>query len=872
MSLEPGSRIGPYEVLSPLGAGGMGEVYRANDSRLRRAVAIKVLPDEVARDPERLARFEREAHVLASLNHPNIASIYGIEESDGVRCLVLELIEGQTLGLRMDAGAMAADEAVRIAAQMAEGLEAAHEKGIVHRDLKPANVMITPEGVVKVLDFGLAKALEGDPSSASANLSLSPTMTMAATRAGVILGTAAYMSPEQAKGKPVDRRSDIWAFGVIFFEMLSGTKMFGGETVSDMLAGVLRADVEWDKVPTGTPPAVRRLLRRCLERDPRLRLRDIGEARIVLADVMNGRAEAEPAAVPVVARAGYSPLLVTLLAVGLAAVAAIAAWSLKNVPEPPMRKFHVIASELAGGPSFTISPDGQSIVYVGKNHLWVRRLDKLEAREVPGTEGATAPFWSPDSQWIGYLSENKVRKVAVAGGESSILSSLPDSVSRGLGASWGADGGIVFSTGSSPLYEIPSRGGDAREILAPDEKLGDDHFHEPSWLPQGRGILFTVHRRDTGTDTLALVAGGVRKVLLRLQGQEIWHPAYSATGHILFRRQPENEGIWALPFSLSKLEATGEPFLVLPGGNTPSVSDDGTLICTLGSSSGMMQLVQVDRKGDGQAAIGQPQPDIVFVSVSPEGGRVAVQSHESENWDIWVHDVARATKTRMTFEPDREYQPNWSPDGQRIVYVRNSTIMIRAADGTGQPETLTQGENPAFSPDGKQLVYEKRDPGTGSDIWTHPLVNGGAPAAFLSTKALEFQPRISPDGRHVVYVSNESGSPEVYLTRFPSGGGKWQVSVNHGLYPIWSRSGDEIYYRNEDTLMAVTVKTDPSPMLGTPQILFQAGEKGLIVRQRAFDITPDGRHFITVKQLEKETGRDQIVVVTNWFSEFEKPQ
>jgi eukaryotic-like serine/threonine-protein kinase len=871
MPIQTGARIGPYEVAAPLGAGGMGEVYEATDSRLKRRVAIKVLPDEVARDPDRLARFEREAQVLASLNHPNIGAIYGVEEAGSVRCLVLELVEGQTLAARIDAGAIPEREALGFALQIAEGLEAAHEKGIVHRDLKPANVMVGSDGKIKILDFGLAKALEGDLSGSAPEVSLSPTMTAAATRAGVILGTAGYMSPEQARGKGADRRSDVWAFGVILYEMLVGKRIFTGETVSDTLAAVLRAEVEWGAIPGVTPGPVRWLLRRCLERDVRLRLRDIGEARILLSDVIAGRPTEIGAAAPApVTRRGWSPLLAAGLALGAALAAGFAAWSLKPAPSPHVRKFEVQVASLENGPAFAVSPDGLSIVYAGDDRLWLRRLDKLEARPIQGTEGAADPFWSTDSQWIGYFAAGKLRKVALAGGESSVICTLPEPLTRGVGASWSSGDSILLAMGSGAIYQVPARGGDARVLVSADDKLGDDHFHEPSWLPGQSAFLFTVHRKSSegGVDTLALSAGGKRKVLLQLKGQEIWRPAYSSTGHILYRRQPDNSGIWALPFSLSRLEVSGEPFLVAPDGNFPSVSGEGTLVYVQGGSSGPQQLVWVDRKGEVVGTIGQPQPDIIFTSLSPDGGRIAVASHEGDNWDIWTHDVTRGTKTRLTFEKGSDFDPSWTPSGDRVIYQEEGAVWIRPADGTGQPRNLVPGTGGAVSPDGKWLIYEGRDEKGRTDLWLKPLDSDAAPRPFLQSPAVESAPRISPDGLYVAYMSDESGTTEVYLKRFPSGEGKWQVSVRGGVRPIWSRKGDEIIYRNEDTLVSVPVKTTPALQLGTPVELFDAIKKGLSVRPRSYDISPDGKRLLVIKPVDGATQRKAILVTTHWLSEF----
>jgi len=872
MPLNPGDRVGPYVIGDRIGAGGMGEVYRAADSRLKRDVAIKVLPDALVGEPDRAARLEREAHLLASLNHPNIASIYGLEASRGMQCLILELIEGDTLAERLDRGPIPVEEVVRVGLQIAGALEAAHERGIIHRDLKPANIKVTPDGSVKVLDFGLAKAFIEEGSERSAELSLSPTMTAAATRAGVILGTAAYMSPEQSRGRAVDKRADIWAFGVILFELLSGRHLFGGETLSDTLASVLKSDPEWGRLPDETPAALRSLLRRCLERDPRRRLRDVGEARIILEDIAGGRlpADAVIEAAPPAVRRGLPPALLgaaLLLAAGLAGATA---WVLKPAPRPPLRKFEISLQGLDRR-SVAISPDGDTIAYTTREGLWLRRLDKLEPQLIPATEEAELPFWAPDGTEVAYVANSRLWKIAVGGGGSSLISELPSGLVNGAGASWGEGGQIAFASGGGPVFVVPERGGDFKMMIEPDASLEDDHFHEPFWLPGGAGLLFTVHRTgNKGTDTIALLHEGQRKTLLQLPGQTIWRPVYSPSGHILYRRQPSNAGLWALPFSLSTLEPAGDPFLVAPEGNTPSVSSDGTLVYVPGTGSGLEQLVWLDRRGEVQGAIGQPQEGMIFVSLSPDGTRVAVTAHENENFDIWVHDVARATKTRLSFDPGGEFNPAWSPRGDRIAYVSDASgLMIQAADGTGEARALVEyARNPSFSPDGETIIYERAARDTSNDIWFRSADGEGEETLYLQTKADEWGPRISPDGRYVAYVSDESGREEVYLKRFPSGDGKWQASVNGGTWPVWSRDGGELIYRWQDTMMAVSVKTEPSLTLGTPEELFSVDRTRVRLRPRRFDVAPDRQRLMAVQSLEDDSDQASIQVILNWSAEF----
>jgi Tol biopolymer transport system component len=872
MPLKSGDRVGSYVIGDRIGAGGMGEVYRAADSRLKREVAIKALPESLVGDPDRAARLEREAHLLASLNHPNIASIHGLEVSQGMQCLILELIEGDTLAERLERGPVPVEDVVRVGQQIAGALEAAHERGIIHRDLKPVNIKVTPDGTVKVLDFGLAKVFETEGGEQSAELSLSPTMTAAATRVGVILGTAAYMSPEQARGRTVDKRADIWAFGVILFELLGGRHLFGGETVSDTLASVLKSEPEWDRLPADTPAALRSLVRRCLERDPRRRLRDIGEARIILEDIAAGRVvdDAAQVAASTEPRRGMSPAVIGATLILATALAGAAAWLLKPAPPTQLRKFEILVEGLDRR-SVAISPDGGTIAYTTRDGLWLRRLDKLEAQLIPATDGAALPFWAPDGTEVAYAMNNRLWKIAIKGGEGTLVSELPGSLVNGAGGSWGDDGQIAFAYGGGPIFAVPERGGDFKVIIEPDGAQEDDHFHEPHWLPDGAGLLFTIHRSgNKGTDTLALFHEGQRKNLLQLPGQTIWRPVYSPTGHILYRRQPNNGGLWALPFSLTTLETAGEPFIVAPESNTPSVSVDGTLVYVPGAGGGLEQLVWLDRQGEVQELVGQPQEGMVYVSLSPDGGRVAVTGHENENYDIWVHDVTRKTKTRLTFGDGAEYNPAWSPSGDRIVYGADNGLAIRAADGTGEPQMLAEnGRNASFSSDGATVIFEKPAVNGSADIWFRSANGEGEETLFLQTKADEWGPRISPDGRYVAYVSDESGREEIYLKRFPSGDGKWQASVNGGVWPVWSRDGGELIYRLNYRMKAVSVKTEPALTLGTPQELFSANDSRLRVRPRRYDVVPGGQRLIGVQSLEEDADQAGIKVILNWFAEFE---
>jgi len=888
-----GQTISHYRVTAKIGAGGMGEVYSAIDTKLNREVAIKILPAAFASDHDRMARFDREARVLASLHHPNIASIFGIEESNGIRCLILELVKGETLSERIAAGPLPVEEALRIAVQIAEAIEAAHERGIVHRDLKPANVKLTRDGAVKVLDFGLAKALEDE--LAPGDLAQSPTLSAAASRAGVILGTAAYMSPEQAKGKAVDRRTDIWSFGIVLFEMLTRKQLFAGETVSDILAAVIMGKIEWGALPASTPPGIRELLARCLRRDPRSRLRDIGDARVAIEEVLTGT---EPIAVPVPAAARGGRWGRTRVGIGFLAVAALACllgWMLKPAGRDlPLRKFEIPLADantsLGAGTTLALSPDGARLAYTSEGQLWLRELNRLEPRALLGTEGAAAPFWSPDGAWLAFGTASRLLKMPATGGEPSVLCGLASAnFNPSSGGAWGRDGKIVFCVGDGGLFQVSAQGGDPLSVLEPEKEKEVD-FHNVTGLPDGKGYLFVVHRKQ-GYDTIDLFARGKRKTVIQLEGQSVAFPSYSPTGHILYHRTPVNPGVWALPFSLARLEAAGQPFLVVPEGHLPSSSGEGTIAFLRGARSGLAQLVWVNREGLLEGTIGQPEELDPFPELSPDGIRVAIPINHNETSDIWIHDAVRGTKTRLTFSDLRDVRPAWSPSGDRIYFAEfarsdSFTVMERVADGSGDARALTSGFEASVSPDGRFLVFDRFGVNGTVDLWYLALLDGeageqpGEPVRFLATPAFEFWPRVSPDGRYLAYVSNESGRPEVYIRRFPSGGGKWQVSVSGGHWPRWSQRGDELFYVEGDKMIAVPVETEPTLVLGQAQVLFTREPSGIRLPfgwADGYDVTADGRRFVVVRSAEKTGERNVdrkpgITLVQNWFAEFRGKQ
>jgi serine/threonine protein kinase len=890
MPLAQGNKLGPYEIVGPLGSGGMGEVYRARDSKLKREVALKVLPESFANDGQRMLRFEREAQVLASLNHTNLAHVYGVEEVDGVRALVMELVEGLTLAERIAQGPVPLEEAVPLAKQIAEGLEYAHERGIIHRDLKPANIKVTPEGQVKILDFGLAKALSGE--SDERDISTSPTISIAATSAGVLLGTAGYMSPEQAKGKAVDRRADIWAFGCVLYEMLAGKAAFEGETITDRLAAVVRAEPELEKLPEKTPGSIREMLRRCLIKDPKQRLQAIGEARIALENWMAHPEEGISGLEAGTTRAvrGRSEWL----AWGAAAVCTLVAAMLGilhwgRAPEKPrVIRAHVKATLSSGFlfsgqvSGFALSPDGLRLAYValntdGKAVLWVRPLDTLQAQPLPGTEDASFPFWSPDSRSIGFFAGGKLKRVEASGGPPMALCDAP----LPRGGTWSQAGVILFAPNlNSPLFRVSASGGTATAVTSTDPAKGEVTNRWPQFLPDGNHFLYLAGTpyglKENPTNSIlvgSLDSKGWKFVVRTHAG------AMYASGNLLFLRQ---NTLMAQPFDLRRLELTGEAIPIAD----PVREEETTIRSYFSVSNGLLaylegtgeadrELVWVDRSGKkvggvlGQEAYSSPR-------ISPDGKKI-IFTRGGHGFDIWSYDVAHGIKTPLTFGTSSNQSnlfPVWSPDNTHIAYtsVREGKFGFyeRAADGSGSEKTLMDGTDYVrylndWSPDGKFLAFQDNHTGV-SSIFVLPLGDERTPRPVLQSPAVRSS--FSSDGKWMAYCSIESGNLNVYVVPFPGPGGKWQISSGGGDYPRWRRDGKEIFYLSLDgKMMSTEVKASGSSFaVGPIKQLFET--RAYRSQVGAYDVTADGQRFI----LSYEPGQPNAVLtlVENWDAELKK--
>jgi serine/threonine protein kinase len=890
MALASGTRLGSYEVAAQIGAGGMGEVYQAHDTKLGRDVAIKVLPEAFAHDADRLSRFQREAKMLASLNHPNIATIHGLEQSGSTSYLVMELVSGETLAERIKRdGPVPVEESLAIAKQIAEALEAAHEKGIIHRDLKPANVKVTPEGKVKVLDFGLAKAFAGDASNE--DIGNSPTLSMAATMQGVILGTAAYMSPEQAKGKAVDKRTDIFAFGCVLYELLTGKPAFHGEDVTDILGAVLRMEPDWSQLPEATPAAIRTLLRRCLRKDKRQRLSDATDVRIEIEDAIaapkdSGGTQAAPASTSKLLLAAAA-----VLAIIAAGASLIAYRATRAVDHPLMRFTDELSAEISitgqEGPAVAISPDGSRLAYLSKGpeqttHLSVRLLESSKSTVLAGTEGAETPFYSPDGRWIGFFTGNTLKKISVDGGAAVTLCEVSGSP-RG-GGFWGEDGNIFFASQQTPVMRVSASGGTPSAATELDKQKGEVSNRGAQLLPGGEAFLFDASKDNNVWEDASIevqsIKTGARKTLV--QGGYFGHYIHGSDPTAGLLIYTHGGTLFAAPMDLKRLELTGpaSPVLEDVAGRSAngfahlSFTTSGTVVYVTGSNlSSQQSLFWLDAAGNAQVLPAAAR-EYVFPRISPDGTRIAVLAADGSGLYIAVYEWAQNRMTKLTFWKGLSaVPPAWAPDGKHIAFLLGSSelagpgIYWIRSDGAGEPQRLIEGQSvvpSSFSPDGKRLVYVQAA-APDYAIWTVPLdladpehPKAGKPELFLGSKFDLRSPVFSPDGRWIAYRSRESGQPEIFVRPFLGPGGKWQISTAGGSLPVWSRNGRELFYQGREMMVAPYSVRGDSFAAGQPRPWSEKSFPTVTY----LDPAPDGKRFVVVMPMPAAASVDRPTHVT----------
>ncbi len=888
MPIAPNTSFDHYEIIAPLGKGGMGEVYRARDTRLNREVAIKVLPAEFAQDADRLSRFEQEARATSALNHPNILTVYDFGSYEGNPYLVMELLEGEELRAQLDEGALPVRKAIEYAQQMTAGLAAAHEKGIVHRDLKPENLFITKDGRLKILDFGLAKLRPPRTVSAGSDVATQKQLT----NPGTVMGTVAYMSPEQVRGQDLDYRSDIFSFGIILYEMLSGQRAFTGELMADVMSAIMRDDPpELSETNAKISPSLDKIVRRCLEKKPEMRFHsahDLGFALSTLTTPSGSRLETATALPAVTAslltkgmfgNARLAWIAAAVLLLGLLAALPFAVAHLRHAPPTAAIAGHftiVAPEQVSSLNQLAISPDGRNVAFIGgsagKTLLWVRPIDSLTARPLPGTEGSNLlPFWSPDSRAIAFYIGGKLKKIDLADGTQQTLCDIQIST-RGFSGTWNRAGDILIFS-SPTIYRVAATGGTPTPVPGLDPKV---ECRWPWFLPDGQHFLYLASstQQENAEVFLASLDGKVNRRLLASDSSASYAASATGEGWLFFVR---GGTLLAHPFDARRLALTGEPVRVAASVQTSpnrrglfSVSDSGTVVYQPSRGDESAQLAWVDRAGT-PGYIESPK-------LSPDGKQVVVSRRElSGNADIYVIDLARNVSTRLTFDPDADDYPIWSPDGSRIVWYSrregNRGLYQKLASGTGQDELLLKSDAlvaPSHWPaDGKFIAYTRVDPQTKADLWVLPLDAGSQPVPFLQTPFAEWRARFSPDGRWIAYQSDESGMHEIYVQTFPASGGKWQVSTQGGSQSYWRGDGKELYYISGDgKLMAVAVNSGSTFAPGLPQVLFDL-KAVRPVPGSSYTVTNDGQRFLFVRQAE-ETNRLQYNVVVNWMAEVKK--
>jgi eukaryotic-like serine/threonine-protein kinase len=883
MAILPGQRLGPFEILARAGEGGMGEVYRARDSRLDRIVAIKVLPAHLADRSELRERFDREARTIAGLNHPHICTLYDTGHQDGTDFLVMEYLEGETLADRLSRGPLPIEQVLQFAIEMADALDKAHRKGVTHRDLKPGNIMLTKSGA-KLMDFGLAKLRQDDRPATS--ISQLPTQQDAITAEGAIVGTLRYMAPEQLEGKEVDARTDIFAFGAVVYEMATGKRAFEGKSQASIIGSIMSSEpAPMSSLQPMTPPALDRVVKKCLAKDPENRWQSAKD----LADELNWIAGAsEAATVPVQApqhtkKHWQSPAFLGLAAMSVAVAAAVAVWYLKPAAPLPVTRTVIalpLDEQLAGTtqPAVALSHDGKQLAYVatrngGPPQLFLRALDGLDSRPIPGTDGAASPFFSPDDQWLGFFQSGPLKKISVNGGASVNLANIGNP----RGASWNTPGTIIFAPESNiSIQQISDQGGAIQPLF--QLASGEVSQRYPDVLPGGKSVLFAtlgIGNQNPGV-AVQQIGTGKRKNLV----QNAVSPRYAPSGHLLY---VQGTTLMAVPFDPDRLEirgaavpaAEGISLTTNTGGAQYSFSSTGTLLYVSGGvAAAQRRLVWVNRNGTEQVLAAAPG-DYDNPRISPDGHRVALEFGSQ----IWIYDLSRDTLSKFTFEGSTNADPAWTPDGKRISFRSNkdgyTDIYWQLADGSGGLERLTSNQfvkiPKSWSPDGRLLAYHENNPVTKKDIWVLQLTDNKA-QPFLRTPFNEGAPVFSPDGRWLAYMSDESGRMEIYVQPYPGPGGKWQISTDGGSEPAWNHNARELFYRNANKMMAVDVTTQPSFSAGKPKVLFEGVYLSVApgLTNTAYDVSADGQRFLMVKETGRAVSSTQINVVQNWFEELKR--